>query len=424
MLNTKIRTVYSMTLTNVNELLPLNTMKEIIKSKYLIPINQAPIENAALVLDENQILDMGFFSKLKKKFPSLAIKDFSDYIIMPGFINCHSHLELSCLRNKVKPKHSFTDWLQEIVGLKSQLTQEEICLGIQAGIDELVKWGVVAVGDISSDYLSYQELVKTKLIGRVYGEFIAVNPADIESRLNKLAEAMTQTSGSQKRIKPGISPHSTYTLCPQAFHTITDYIKKNAYHSAIHVGESREEQLFFNKRQGKLFEFINNIYPVSDEIQSKNPLSYLYSSDYLPKNSMVIHLNILTNDEISILKAMNLSVIHCPLSHDFFQHPPFQMNALLENGINLALGTDSLASNSQLNFFAEMRQLEKTFSFLSPEEIIKMATINGAKALQLQKGLGEIQKNCPHFLIGVRFSDKTSDPFKAVLDNKLPVIHL
>ncbi|HEO65917.1 MAG TPA: hypothetical protein ENI73_08615, partial [Spirochaetes bacterium] len=154
------------------------------------------------------------------------------------------------------------------------------------------------------------------------------------------------------------------------------------------------------------------------------PLSYLHSKGYLMRNNVIIHMNIMSDKDVQILKGLNLSVIHCPLSHDYFNHPPLQLDTLVDHGVNIALGSDSLASNHTLDFFEELRQMVRNFPGLPMEKIIRMATLSGVRALKLREGLGEIRVGQPYGLIGIRHPDPVTNPFETIIYNESSVIHL
>jgi len=399
-------------------------MKRLLISKYLLPITTPPIPNGALILDDNTVIAIDSYTELKKDFPGLPEEDLSSYLILPGFINCHTHLELTPLKGRLKRTSSFADWIKQLIVQKSQLTSEKIIAGVEEAIDELRNSGVVAIGDISSEFCSHEVILRSGMSGRIYLEFIALNEDDIESRIKNIVKAIPQDIQQHDSIQYGISPHSPYTICDKGFNTITSVIKSGGYHSAIHVGESDEEREFFKSNSGKLYQMMNTFSPVDQRKNLSSPLTYLYSNHYLTEESMMIHLNVLQDHEIAIVKQYGLSVIHCPLSHDFFGHPPFKLKKLLSHGVNVALGSDSMASNDTLNFFEELRELKVKFAFLTSEEIINMVTINGARALKLGSQFGEIQIGQSCSLIGIPWQDKITDPYENIIENRASVLHI
>lgn len=396
-------------------------MASIITSKVLVPISSEIIQDGAVYIENDIVKDFGKTENILKQYPHSDIKDYSDSIVLPGFINAHCHLELSALENKIEKGHSFSNWIIELGQNKRKLSQEEIIEGIEKGVKLLYDSGTVAVGDISSEYLSFDILNRSPLSGRVFWEFLAVDPDTIETRFNYLKKSFQEADSN--RIKKGISPHSTYTLHQKAFDTINSYILKEKLYSTIHVGESSEEEEFFKYRIGGLFSFINNFYPIYDNFKNTSPLNYLHNRNYLLKDSLIVHLNILEEKDIQILKDYKLSVVHCPLSHKYFNHPKFKLEKLLENNINICLGTDSLASNEDLNMFKEMQRLKEIYPDLSNKSIVEMATLNSAKALNLDEGFGEIKIGKEAHLIALLNNSK-SDPYEKIVFNKNKIKHL
>ena len=125
---------------------------------------------------------------------------------------------------------------------------------------------------------------------------------------------------------------------------------------------------------------------------------------------LVVHLNEVADDDLDLMarSAKKFSIVHCPRSHDYFGHSPFQFEKLRDLGINICLGTDSLASNDDLSLFAEMRAFQKEFPDVPPEEILKMVTVNAGRALRQEKSLGQIRPGCSGDLIAVPVTRSTS----------------
>jgi cytosine/adenosine deaminase-related metal-dependent hydrolase len=121
------------------------------------------------------------------------------------------------------------------------------------------------------------------------------------------------------------------------------------------------------------------------------------------KQWILVHLNELEESDFDLLarSAPKFSVVHCPRSHRYFGHSRFQFERLRELGFNICLGTDSLASNGDLNLFGEMREFQKSFGDVSPEETLAMATINPARALKEENRLGKIHRGAPADLVAI-----------------------
>ena len=155
---------------------------------------------------------------------------------------------------------------------------------------------------------------------------------------------------------------------------------------------------------------------------SARPSPHLARNGLLGENLLAIHVNLLARGDAELLGRHRVHVVHCPRSHDYFRHPPFPRRQLADAGVNLCLGTDSLATvrktgkqKLELNMFEEMRALAADDKTVSPVEILRMATVNGARALGLAGQIGELSENAFADLIAIPFAGKIADIYEAVL---------
>jgi cytosine/adenosine deaminase-related metal-dependent hydrolase len=153
-----------------------------------------------------------------------------------------------------------------------------------------------------------------------------------------------------------------------------------------------------------------------------SPVEHLERAGLLGANFLAVHANYLEENDFDLLAKRNVSVVHCPHSHDYFRHGKFPLKKLLDAKINVCLGTDSLSTarksgkkKPELNMFAEMRALAASEKIISPGQILQMATISGARALGMAGQIGEISKNAFADLIAIPFDGKVADICEAVL---------
>ncbi len=190
------------------------------------------------------------------------------------------------------------------------------------------------------------------------------------------------------------TPHATYSLLPEIF------AKLNATPLSIHIAESAEEFLLFKENCGPLFDFLATK-GKTPPTMGETPVAYLHRLNLLPKKGMAIHANYLEDEDVFLLEEAQMSVVHCPGSHAYFEHVRFPLGMLQDAGINIAIGTDSLASNNSLSMLEEMRRVLDNYAELSPEAALKMATLGGAKALQREKEIGSLTVGKKANIIGV-----------------------
>jgi cytosine/adenosine deaminase-related metal-dependent hydrolase len=228
-----------------------------------------------------------------------------------------------------------------------------------------------------------------------------------------------------------------FTASKDLFRRCEEIAQRERILLTTHLAESREEVEMFRAASGPLYEFIKSIGRAMDDCGNETPLGLfldLIGSGHSPNRPraievnrpylswIVAHLNELTESDFEMLERSNskFHVVHCPRSHNYFCHSPFAFDRLRSFGLNICLGTDSLASNESLSLFAEMRAFQKNFPRVSPEEILKMVTVNPGCALRQENALGQIRTGFGADLIAVPCSGST-DIFEQILACDAPV---
>jgi cytosine/adenosine deaminase-related metal-dependent hydrolase len=194
------------------------------------------------------------------------------------------------------------------------------------------------------------------------------------------------------------------------------------------VAESTQEFEMFMRARGQMFDWLRRNERDPSDCGLGSPVQHLARHQMLGENLLAIHVNCLARGDAALLGQHRVHVVHCPRSHDYFRHPPFLRQRLASAGVNLCLGTDSLATvrktrkqNPELSMFDEMRELAANDPKLPPIEILRMATVNGARALGRTGQIGELSENALADLIAIPASVKTSDACEAVLAHDGPL---
>jgi cytosine/adenosine deaminase-related metal-dependent hydrolase len=200
-----------------------------------------------------------------------------------------------------------------------------------------------------------------------------------------------------------LAPHAPFTASGNLYSYSADLAQRTEISLTTHVGESAEEMAMFHNRSGALYEFMEEMGRDMTDCGRETPLSHFLKSAFPGEPWLVAHLNELAESDWELLarSTLDLHIVHCPRSHKYFRHTPFQFERLRQFGFNISLGTDSLASNDDLSLFAEMREFRKTFPEASGEEILAMVTRNPATALGEADSLGRIGPNYLADLIAV-----------------------
>ena len=358
-----------------------------------------PIENGAVATGGNRIIDVGTFDEVRSR-NSDELVDLGDKALLPGLINAHCHLDYTGLRGKISPQKSFTDWIHAINAAKAKLSEQDYLTAIAEGFAEAKKFGTTTIANLEA----FPELIaKTRPPIRTwwFAELIDVREPDGAQGLVDLAVASLKQTEHW-----GLAPHAPFTASANLYQRCEEVARRENILLTTHLAESREEMSMFHDAKGPLYEFMNGIGRSMDDCGHETPLERFVGSlgdRALPAEWIVAHLNELSESDFDLLarSTTRFHVVHCPRSHTFFGHSRFQFQRLRQLGFNICLGTDSLASNSDLSLFAEMREFQKRFPDVAPEEVLSMVTVNAARALGEESRLGRIQTGCWADLIAV-----------------------
>jgi cytosine/adenosine deaminase-related metal-dependent hydrolase len=402
----------------------------IIRARTVVTMDRAPIENGAVAVSENQIVDVGSFDELKTRNAGNTV-DLGEQLLLPGLINAHCHLDYTCLRGKIRPQKSFTDWIRAINAQKSQLSPGDYVASIKDGFEEAKKFGTTAIANLTAFPQSIAQ-IRPPIRTWWFAELIDVRaPERADELVDAAMDAMrsssecADTSALSKRRhvaalqtpKWGLAPHALFTASSSLFRCCQEIAKREHIPLTTHLAESREEMEMFRDASGPLYEFLKSIGRSMDDCGNETPLGLFFGTlDRAAPRWITAHLNELIESDFDLLERLDpkFHIVHCPRSHEYFHHSAFAFDRLSSLGFNICLGTDSLASNESLSLFAEMRAFQRNFPQISPEEILKMVTVNPARALRCENALGQIQPGFEADLVAVPCPNST-DIFEHIL---------
>lgn len=389
----------------------------IVKAKYLITNPEHCIENGAVAVNGTKIYRIGTFEEIKALTNVDKIIDLGNAVILPGLINIHTHLDLTNLHNRIKPTSNFTHWVFQIIGARIRWKDEDYISSIEKGINLCMESGTTTVADIANTEYSFSVLKKSPLRKVVYKEVIDLNPDHAKDVLKKTQTELS-TIITDDLLSIGLSPHAPYSVSKELYQAIAQFAVETDTPVCTHIAETLDEIEFLTKGTGSFPTFLRQIRAMPDNWQPPGltPIQYLNEAGILNDRPLLIHCNYVTDEEISLIKSSGASVAFCPRSHHFFGHTNHPFQKLLDAGINVGLGTDSLASNNSLSVLDAMKFLSLHHS-IPPTTLLAMSTINGAKALGLESKTGQIKEGFEADLCGVHLSDThTENIYSQLLD--------
>jgi aminodeoxyfutalosine deaminase len=320
-------------------------------------------------------------------------------ILTPGFINAHCHTELSYLKNKI-PQHSgLVNFLIEVTKQRNSFTQQEIEESICNAIKEMQANGIVAVGDICNTANSIAAKRNNNIQFHNFIETIGFDPSTAEEKISQSLVLKQQFVNELPFRNSSICPHAPYSVSNELLTLINADISNQI--SSIHSQETACEEEWFLHQTGKfkkLFDFFGfdtSFFKGNQKGSLANTINYLFSA----KKLLLVHNTFTNKESIALLKnkinANEIGNIYwclCPNANLYIENALPNVPLLINSAMPLIIGTDSLASNSELNILAEINTLQKHYPQINIETILQAATINGATALNMQDTLGSFAK--------------------------------
>jgi len=373
--------------------------QRIITARLLVTADRSPIDNGALLCNADRIIAVDNLTALKKSHPGILVKDYGNAVILPLLVNAHTHLELTDFSHWVDRKgeqvdeyKGFVDWILQLIQVKKKLDPDNYRHAVINGIEQSIKAGTGVVGDILAHHSARSAYQGTPLAGVVFLETLGQDPAMIR-RLKKALHRNLEEPFAAEAVL-GLSPHSPYTISNVYLRHIYNLCKRRGLRCCTHVAESKEELKFTRDSRGaiaeRFYQAINwqGFIPPPSGLR---PVAYLEKLGGLFPENLLVHGVHLDENDIELLACNKMSLSLCPRSNQRLNVGKAPAGRLLKAGVNLALGTDSLASNDSLSIWDEMHFAAHWFAGeLDAPTIFAMATRQGADALGVSDDYGSL----------------------------------
>ncbi|MBN8711061.1 MAG: amidohydrolase family protein [Verrucomicrobia bacterium] len=389
-----------------------------LRARLVLPISRSPIEDGAVQIEGGRIVKVGPWKEMRCD----DAEDLGEQILLPGLINAHCHLDYSGMRNAILKPSSFSHWVRRLNELKRTVSDDDYLEAIAFGFSELKKWGTTSVYNIES----FPELM-VRLPSPPLRTWWFYELLDIRSRVH--TEDVVAGALAFFESRPlwlggfGLSPHAPYTTSLGLYELSRICCERYAMPLMTHLAETSEEYEMFTSASGVLYDFLKPLGRDMSDTGAATPIRHLLDAGVLPVGSILTHMNFVSEDDWDLLarRHADFSVVHCPMCHEYFDRDVFPLERFREIGMNLCIGTDSLASNKALNLFEEMRTLMEKHPSVRPAEALSMVTANPAAAIGLPGQLGELREGAFADLIALPFAGESGKAVQAVVENCAPV---
>lgn len=373
----------------------MNAQPRTLAARWIIPVSDDPINGGWIRIDHGRMSEIG-----RGRAPAGA-EELGDVALLPGLINAHTHLEFSDCRHPIGqqgiPLHQ---WIAEVIAARRQASDASKPAVIETGLAELAESGTRLAGEITTPPCTYPlDRSMPELI--TFAEVLGLDSSRADERME------AAIAHNDRYRNGGWSPHAPYSTSLETIRSCVELAVKSDRPLAMHVAESAAERELLQDAAGPFVEMLSSLGLWRDELfpWGSDPLVTLIDCLAQAPRVLLIHGNDLNAVEIERLQSHgNMTVVYCPRTHHHFlpqhRHP---VDRMLAAGVPVALGTDSRASNPDLKLWGEVQFLLKHRSDLPPDQVLRMATINGANALG-RSDLGKIEIGCEPGLAMVRTS--------------------
>ncbi|MCC6125796.1 MAG: amidohydrolase family protein [Pirellulales bacterium] len=396
--------------------------RQILRARYVFPVVGEPIENGFVSVEGARIAEVG-------KIPPRGERiDLGNVALLPGLVNAHAHLEFCGLSQPLGAAGmAFVDWIRNVIEWR-ECNALDRNAALAAGLRECMREGVACVGNISQFDEPQSAFDDSSIDGIRFFELIAPNrerkPPVLDFFRNRFPQRQAETSKNPWRL--GLSPHAPYSVHPDLLQSVVDFSADRKVPLAMHLAESREEMQLLREGTGPFREFLEErkLFDPAVFPGGKRPRDYLRQLAAAAR-ALVVHGNYLDEEEIAYLaeNSARMAVVYCPRTHAYFRHDPYPLEKMLTAGAAVALGTDSPASAPDLSILAEMRFAAKRHPRIGRERILRMGTLDAARALGRADEIGSLEAGKAATFAVVALPDETlGDPHRLLLESAGSVV--
>jgi aminodeoxyfutalosine deaminase len=382
-----------------------------LRARWVLPMDRPPIAGGCVTVGDGQIVAVD-----AQPPAGAVVTDLGDVALLPGLVNAHTHLEFSDLAAPLgRPGMTLPEWIRLVIGERKRASHDQAS-AIATGLAESLACGVTTVGEISTAPAVAYEANGLQPSVVTFQESIGFSAQRVDSAFADVEQRFCDSPHPS-----GLSPHAPYTVHPRLLDRIVEMAAARGAPVAMHLAESPEELELLATGDGPFRELLEERSMCDAQAipRGSRPMDYLQRLAAAPR-ALVIHGNYLTADELEFCgqRRHSMSVVYCPRTHAYFGHAPYPLAAMLQSGVRVALGTDSRASNPDLNLLAEARFAAQHFPQVEPAAWLRMATLDAAVALGLGAEIGSLTPGKRADVIAVPCA--AADPFEAIIGGEAP----
>jgi len=406
---------------------PLGT--RLYRANWVLPIVADPIADGAVVVEGSVIKAVGPYAQIAGANPGAEVVDFHDAVLLPGFVNCHAHLEYAAFRGLLD-NDEFGPWILNFMDYKAKLDDADYAVSAMLGAAECLGSGITTVAESMYSGQSLPAINQSGLRARAYTEAFGIDDNQLAGTLAQLAARLDELEArAGELVEIGIFPHATYTVSANLYRAIAELARERGMMMATHLAESKAESTYIRSGTGVLaFDLREKVGWDRFDRQpfGVTPVKYLQQWQVFGHDFLAVHCVRVSDADIEILAKRDVAIAHCPKSNAKLGCGIAPLPAFLAAGIRVGFGTDSPASSNIMDMFGEMRTaiflhrgIQADASALRADQCVRLATLGGARALGMDHLIGSLEpgKQADIIAVDTEFSHFTPvyDPYSALV---------
>ena len=389
-------------------------------ARWVVPISEPPISGGTVAVEGKRIAFVG----PRRGAPPGDDVDLGNVVLMPGLVNAHCHLELTAMRGFLEDL-DFRRWILRLTNARRAVLDREALLdSARYGIEEGLLAGITTYADTSSSGVGIQALREARARGIMYQEVFGPDPAQSDESIAGLREAVAGLRYLETPlVRVGVSPHAPYTVSDRLFRATAALAREHHLPMAIHIAESEVERQLVVDATGSFADGLRRR-GIGVEPRARSSIALLDRLGVLDERPLLIHCVRVDAQDIDHIARSRSTIAHCPVSNAKLGHGIAPLDEMLNAGVVVGLGSDSMASNNRMDLLEEARialllQRTRTLSNETPDaaDVLALATIGGANAIGLGDLVGtlEVDKEADLAAFALDGVDPTQDPVAAAV---------
>jgi len=394
-------------------------------ARWVLPIATAPIANGTVVEREGRIAWVGPRAEAPPATDGPDV-DLGDVLLMPGLVNAHCHLELTAMRGFLDGL-AFREWILRLThARRAVLSYDDLLDAARLGIEEGLRAGITTFADTGDSGSGFEAMLERGVRGICYRETFGPDPAQCDHSIAELREkVLAMRARETPLVRAGVSPHAPYTVSDALFRATAALARELRFPIAIHIAESALESELVVHGAGVFADGLRGR-GIAVAPRAASPVALLETLGVLDVDPLLIHCVRVDDADVRRIAEHRCGVAHCPASNARLGHGIAPLAAMLDAGIDVGLGSDSVASNDRMDLLDEARVAlllalarEGRIDALPAARALDLATRGAARALRLEREVGALEvgksADLAAFALGARARGPTQDPVAAAV---------